>query len=103
MGKRNSFTVVARLLPDGQPMTIAGRDAWALHQLFLAGAAGCTPIDNPGPRWSHYVFKLRGLGINIETVTEGHDGPFAGHHARYVLRSAMSLVIKGESQHKEAA
>lgn len=103
MGKRASFTVIARLLPDGQPMTIGGRQAWALHQLYLAGKAGCTPIDTPGPRWSDYIFKLRGHGIDIETITENHEGPFAGQHARYVLRSSISLVIEGEGRQKEAA
>jgi len=35
-----------------------GRVAWTLHQLLTAGAKGCTPIENPAPRWSDYVFKL---------------------------------------------
>lgn len=103
MAKRTSFTVTARLLPDGQSMTITGRDAWALHQLYLAGKVGCTPIDTPGPRWSHYVYKLRGMGIDIETITEAHAGQFAGHHARYVLRSSISLAIRDEDEQKEAA
>lgn len=103
MGKRTTFTVIARLLPDGQPMTIDGRPAWALHQLHLAGKVGCTPLTTPGPRWSDYVFKLRGMGFDVETVTESHEGQFAGHHARYVLRSSISLAIKGEGERKEAA
>lgn len=103
MVKRRAFTVIARLLPDGQPMVIAGRDAWALHQLYLAGKSGCTPIDTPGPRWSHYVYKLRRLGIDVETITETHGGQFSGHHARYVLRSSISLAIKGDDQQREAA
>jgi hypothetical protein len=69
-----------------------GRDAWALHQLIRAGASGCTPIDNPAPRWSHYVFKLRRGGLDIETVNEAHGGPFAGQHARYVLRSPVTIL-----------
>jgi hypothetical protein len=103
MGKRTAFTVIARQLPDGQLMTITGRDAWALDCLYRAGNAGCTPIDNPGPRWSHYVFKLRGMGFDIETVTESHEGQFSGHHARYVLKSAITLAVKGEDERKEAA
>jgi hypothetical protein len=104
MGKKSkTFTVITRLLPDGRPKAITGRDAWALHQLYLAGVTGCTPIDNPGPRWSHYVFKLRGMGFNIETVTENHGGQFAGHHARYILRSSISLMIKDDNEKKEAA
>ena len=59
----------------------------------VAGAAGCTPIDNPGPRWSHYVFKLkRVFGLRIETITEAHGGDFKGTHARYVLRSRVEFA-----------
>ncbi len=84
--------ITARILPDGRAVTVIGRDAWALRNLVEAGKAGCTPIDHPGPRWSHYVFKLRGFGFVIETVHESHGGPFAGTHARYVLRSDVEIV-----------
>lgn len=70
-------------------LTISGRDEWALQQLVKAGVKGCTPIDNPAPRWSGYVHNLRGLGIDIETRHEAHGGQFPGHHARYVLHSAI--------------
>jgi hypothetical protein len=57
VGRRTAFNVfegecVRTIYP-------AGRDAWALSSLILAGADGCTPIDNPGPRWSGYIFKLK--------------------------------------------
>lgn len=74
------------------PMTFIGRDAWALDNLIRAGERGCTPISSPGPRWSHYVFKLRRAGVNVETVDEDHGGPFSGSHARYVLRSSIRIV-----------
>lgn len=70
-------------------ITVQGRDRWALECLVAAGAKGCTPICHPGPRWSAYTFDLRALGVCIETVTEPHEGPFKGHHARYVLRSRV--------------
>lgn len=70
-------------------VTVAGRDRWTLEQLIATGDRGCTPIDNPAPRWSGYVFKLRGLGVPVETITEQHHGPFAGTHARYVLRARV--------------
>lgn len=70
-------------------LTIRGRDRWALESLMRAGAKGCTPICNPAPRWASYVHKLREDGVHIDTITEPHDGPFAGHHARYVLRSVV--------------
>lgn len=69
------------------------REIWALDELAQAAAMGCTPIDNPAPRWSAYVFKLkRNHGLAIETITEPHGGNFKGHHARYVLRSTVRAV-----------
>lgn len=75
-----------------QILELKGREEWALSNLLAAGSRGCTPIDHPGPRWSDYVFKLKKRGIVIETVTEAHGGPYAGHHARYVLRSRIERV-----------
>lgn len=72
----------------GRRINLVGRYAWALSSLIDSGLAGCTPIDRPGPRWSHYVFVLRrDYGLNIETITEAHGAPFPGTHARYVLRT----------------
>ena len=84
--------VLAKIEPDGAVHDVIGRDAWALLNLIRAGEAGCTPIDTPGPRWSHYVFKLRRAGFVIETIDESHGGPFAGSHARYVLRSRVTIL-----------
>lgn len=77
---------------EGEIITVRGRTAWALASLIQAGATGCTPITRPAPRWSHYVFSLRGIGVPVETVTEGHGGPYSGHHARYVLRAALEVI-----------
>lgn len=91
MSKR--YNIRARILPDGKPMTLIGRDAWALEELLKAGERGCTPIDRPAPRWSHYVFKLRTKhGLVIETIEEAHGGQFSGTHARYVLRSNVEIL-----------
>ena len=73
-------------------ITVDGRDAWALDQLLTAGRRGCTPIDNPAPRWSHYIWKLRRAGLVIETHDEPHGGTYAGHHARYELRSRLVVL-----------
>jgi hypothetical protein len=90
---------------DGSPrlLRLKGRDAWALDELIAAGDAGCTPIDTPGPRWSHYIFKLRRAGLEIETVTEAHGGPFKGTHARYVLRSRVRRLTPTKTDLREAA
>ncbi|PDT47466.1 hypothetical protein CO661_12045 [Sinorhizobium fredii] len=78
--------------PVGLPITVVGREAWALNHLVSAGERGCTPIDQPGPRWSHYTWKLRGYGFAIETIHEKHGGPFPGTHARYRLGSKVSVL-----------
>lgn len=70
-------------------IVINGRDKWALDTLLEAGATGCTPIDNPAPRWSAYVFNLRRMGVQIDTIHEPHGGDFSGLHGRYVLRSCV--------------
>lgn len=87
----DKLRLIAKIEPDGGVHEVIGRDAWALKNLLDAGKRGCTPIDHPGPRWSHYVFKLRGMGFIIETIHEDHGGPFAGTHARYVLHSVVTI------------
>lgn len=75
----------------GETFTIAvkGRVRWALDRLRAAGATGCTAITEPAPRWSAYVFDLRDMGVEIETLHEPHGGEFSGHHGRYVLRATV--------------
>jgi hypothetical protein len=90
-GRRIAFNITEG--EDVRTITPAGRDAWALGELILAGADGCTPINNPGPRWSGYVHKLRNVyGLNVETIDEQHGGEFSGRHARYVLRSRVAFA-----------
>jgi len=98
-----SVAVIARVLPNGLPVKLEGRLAWAMDNLHRAGEGGCTPITFPGPRWSGYVHKLRRAGFIIETITENHGGPFSGHHARYVLRSNVELKQVDEPKQQEAA
>ena len=73
-------------------MTFKGRYAWTLHNLIEAGKRGCTPIENPAPRWSHYVMILRRAGIAIETIEEAHGGAYKGFHGRYVLRVQLTVL-----------
>lgn len=74
------------------PMTFIGRVAWTLDRLIKAGDQGITSFENPAPRLSDYVFKLRKAGVDIETIDEGHKGIFAGVHGRYKLRSSIRIV-----------
>jgi hypothetical protein len=84
---------------EGNPLTITvkGRDRWALEQLARANIKGCSPINNPAPRWSAYVFNLRSIGVPIVTHTEVHEGPFKGTHARYQLLAIITPCAKGEA------
>lgn len=88
---RFAIEVAFQLEPSRAVIVVTGRDAWALVKLAKAGAKGCTPICTPGPRWSAYVHNLRRMGFDIDTVTERHGPPFAGTHARYVLRDIISI------------
>lgn len=84
---------VTFLLDDiAEDQVAIGRDAWALMQLLKAGDGGLTTLQNPAPRWSHYIWKLRAQGVNIETIDEAHGGLFSGSHARYILRSLVRVV-----------
>jgi hypothetical protein len=89
---QSQILTVKAQLNGGNVIVVRGRDAWALLELVNANDNGCTPIDHPGPRWSGYVHKLRKAGIIIETIRELHHGPFAGQHARYVLRSLITIL-----------
>lgn len=88
---RLSFRIHFTDQPERKPVVVSGRNAWAVLQLALAGDEGCTPIDNPAPRWSGYVFNLRQVGVDVQTIYETHKGIFPGCHARYVLRANIRL------------
>jgi hypothetical protein len=90
----NRLTINVQL-ENGENIRLTGRLAWTLLRLVDAGERGCTPIEKPAPRWSDYVFQLRGMGIVIETIHERHGGPFPGTHGRYVLRSKVTILNDG--------
>lgn len=95
---RTPYTLRVELQTGQGPLVLiySGRNAWALFHLMEANENGCTPIDTPGPRWSAYVHNLRRDGVDIETITEPHGGPFSGTHARYVLRSEVKLLARSK-------
>lgn len=85
------FDFIVRCGESKREYRIGGRQAWALLELVRMGQKGCSYADNPAPRWPAYIHKLRMLGIEIETRKEKHQGPFPGFHARYVLKSQVSI------------
>ena len=102
MSEPISYVVIEQ---DGteREMRFKGRDAWALDELIQAAEVGCTPITHPGPRWSGYIYKLRRAGLDIATLHEAHDGPFSGHHGRYILRSRVRRITPSDDSAREAA
>lgn len=88
--------LAGRFNTGNREIELTGRMAWALSRLVDAGKAGCTPITEPaGPRWAAYIFKLRGLGLDIATHHVPHDGDFAGCHGKYILQSEIEVIPEG--------
>ena len=91
-GKRIAFNIIEG---GGNVRTITPppRVGWALSELIAAGKAGVTSMENPAPRLAAYVHKAKTcFGITIESLTETHDGPYPGKHARYRLLSRVEFA-----------
>lgn len=87
-----AIEVIARIGgSDGERKRFVGREAWALRELAKAQDQGVSTIEHVGPRLSHYVMKIRQAGIAIETVKEPHAGAYRGWHARYKLRTPITI------------
>ena len=71
---------------------IGGRDLQTLQALAERSANGLSSLEFPAMRLAAYVFNLRELGLDIETIREKHDGPFPGWHGRYVLHSQVKIA-----------
>lgn len=82
------------LSPDGEPVTVDGREAQTLALLVTTGPRGFTSGEASHLGWarrtSAYVHKLRRLGLPIATVRE--KTPDGATVARYTL--AASVVVK---------
>lgn len=97
--RRRTQTLAVRIEGEENPRTFSGRPAWLLERLLDAGSAGITTAElPPGVRASHYVMLLRRAGLNIETKHEGHSGPFAGRHGRYICKSRLQVVRQDEAR-----
>ena len=70
------------------------RKAWMLAKLIRAGDDGVTPIEQPAPRISHYVFRLLSKGVPIETIDELPGGPDAGRHGRCRLTAPVEILLE---------
>ena len=86
--------VIFRVLSSGRTFKVEGQTARALVALAAAGERGCTSLDvvSWAYRFAHYVYVLRGLGLQIDMEREEHDG---GWHGRYILRSGVEILECG--------
>lgn len=79
--------------PSGQ-FSVAGKDAMALEALIKAAKCGVIALELSNTwalRLGAYVHRLRGHGLDIETIREPHDD-IGGWHARYVLHSPVTIL-----------
>lgn len=96
--------VTARIIPDGAPFQVKGREAETLLALVAAGPRGITSLEAFRAGWAArlaaYVFDLRNdFGIPIESSREEHDG---GSHARYTLACRVE-ILRGRPATEAAA
>jgi hypothetical protein len=89
---RQSEALRVRIAPDGEPVTVRGREAQTLRLLIDRGAAGVTSGEASPLGWarrtSAYVLKLRRLGFPIETSRERIGDANVG---RYRLTASVSV------------
>lgn len=85
--------LTVRKLPDGEPFTVRGRPAQTLAHLLAVGAKGFTSGDASPLGWarrtSHYIWRLREVGLDIATTREDVGD---ANVARYVLLSPVAVV-----------
>ena len=83
-----------RLPPDGEPVSVDGREAQTLALLVTTGPRGFTSGEASPLGWarrtSAYVHKLRRLGLPIATVRE--KTPDGALVARYTLAAAVVVT-----------
>jgi hypothetical protein len=92
-GQRGRRKRILVRCPAGQ-FSVTGKDAMALEALLEAGKCGVIALELSNTwalRLGAYVHRLRGHGLDIETVREAHDN-IGGWHARYVLHSRVTIL-----------
>lgn len=87
----------ARVLPDGKPFMVRGREAQTLRLLLRKGPAGFTSGEASPLGWarrtSHYVMKLRRAGVPISSPRE--MTPDGARVARYMLAGELEVIEGG--------
>ena len=93
------FTLSFRSPPDGPKQTVTGRVAQTLTLLVQTGPKGFTSGEASPLGWarrtSHYILKLRELGLEILTVWEKAGDCRIG---RYVLLTPVVVIAAGDAK-----
>jgi hypothetical protein len=77
-----------------QIVTVVGRDLWALTELIEAGERGCTPIDQPAPRWRQT--RRRGFVLRIVgRMAELQPDKAEKHLRRQLNVQGVTMARKG--------
>ncbi|MDJ0613983.1 MAG: hypothetical protein QNJ29_09920 [Rhizobiaceae bacterium] len=81
------------LINNEREIVLSGRPLWCMEQLLKAGSKGITSLENPAPRLSGYIHRLRSeYDVLISTEHETHGGEWARNHARYRLESQVEIL-----------
>ena len=85
-----------RNLSTGSVHEVEGQEARCLRALHEAGSQGVTSLEIStwALRTSHYVYKLRKLGLAIDMEREKHGGVAPGHHGRYRLLTGIQILTE---------
>ena len=80
---------------DANSARFEGREAQTLALLIDRGLRGFTSGDASALGWarrtSHYIFRLRAAGLDIETMREKVGDAVIG---RYTLRTAVTVIAR---------
>ena len=92
------------LLTSRREITITGRrNCETLRALIEAGPRGTSSLEHwaVGKRLSHYIYRLRGFGLDIETQdVQTGDGV---RYGRYVLHGDVQIKDDGADTESRAA
>jgi len=91
----NQRQLTFRIPPDGAPVTVTGREAQTLALLIQSGPNGFTSGEASPLGWarrtSHYIYRLRRLGLAIVTTWEDAGDAMIG---RYTLTGKIEVVSR---------
>ncbi len=97
--RRKARAVEVCLRDSGQTLYLPEPLAGAVEALDQAGLAGCNASSHQQTNWPDAVYRLRQLGLEIDTRDDLTGGTYRGRACRYVLRSPVTFrCLNGEDR-----